>query len=103
MASKLSEAAAASIDWAARNGVAFAHRKTEAAIFRRKKTTPMAMVKVGASTILFNKEVARLLVTGDMAGFAAHAQRPPRDLAQGREEGDSKAPPASRANGVVTR
>jgi len=61
MASKLSEAAAASIDWAARNGVAFDHRKTEAAIFRRKKTTPMATVKVGASTVLFNKEAARLL------------------------------------------
>jgi len=61
MASKLSEAAAASIDWAARIGVAFDHRKTKAAIFRRKKTTPMATVKVGANTVLFNKEAARLL------------------------------------------
>jgi len=32
----LAEAAAASIDRAARNGVAFDHGKTEAAIFRRK-------------------------------------------------------------------
>jgi len=38
VAAKLSEAAAASIDWAASNGVAFDHGKTEAAIFRRKKT-----------------------------------------------------------------
>jgi len=32
--------AAASIDWAASNGVAFDHGKTEAAIFRRRKTPP---------------------------------------------------------------
>ena len=61
MASKLSEVATASIDWAARNGVAFGHRKTEAAIFRRKKTTPMVTVKVGANTVPFNKEATRLL------------------------------------------
>ena len=60
MAAKLSEAAA-SIDWAANNGVAFDHGKTEAAIFRRKKTTPTATVKVGANAVPFNKEVTRWL------------------------------------------
>jgi len=39
-AAKLSEAATAAIAWAVRNGVAFGHGKTEAAIFRRKKTPP---------------------------------------------------------------
>ena len=57
VAAKLSEAAAASIDWAARNGVAFDHGRAEAAIFRRKKTTPAAMVKVGTNAVPFNKEV----------------------------------------------
>ena len=61
MAAKLSEAAAASIDWAASNGVAFGHGKTEAAIFRRKKTPPTAAVKVGANTVLFNEEATRWL------------------------------------------
>jgi len=41
-------------------------------------------------------------VAGDMVGFAAHAQRPPRNPAQGQEEGDGKASSASRVNGAVT-
>jgi len=61
VAAKLSAAAAASIEWAAGNGVAFGHGKTEAAIPRRKKTAPTATVKVGANTVPFNKEVTRWL------------------------------------------
>jgi len=40
-AAKLSEAAAASHDWAASNGMAFDHGKSEAALFRERKTTPL--------------------------------------------------------------
>jgi len=61
VAAKLSEAAAASIDWAARNGVAFDHGKTEAAVFRGEKTTPTATAKVGANSVPFNKEATRWL------------------------------------------
>ena len=74
VAAELSRAAAASIDWAASNGVAFDHRKTEgggrskrgdetvtAAIFRRKNT---ATVKAGANTVPFNKEATRWLESG---------------------------------------
>jgi len=52
---------AASIDWAAGNGVAFDHGKTEAAIFRRRKTPSTATVKVGANTGPLNKEATRWL------------------------------------------
>jgi len=45
----------------ASNKVAFAHGKTEAAIFRRKRTPPTATVKVGASTVPPNKEATRWL------------------------------------------
>jgi len=61
VAAKLSEAAAAPIDWAASNGVAFDHGKMEAAIFRRKETTPTETVKVGTDTVPFNKEATRWL------------------------------------------
>jgi len=59
VAAKLSEAATASIDWAARKGVAFGCGKTKAAILRRKKTTPTATAKVGISTVPFNKKATR--------------------------------------------
>jgi len=58
---KLSEAAAASIGWAANNGVTFDHGRTETAIFRRKKTPPTAAAAVGANTIPFNKEATQWL------------------------------------------
>jgi len=61
VAAKLSEAAAASADRAASNGVAPSHGKTEAAIFRRKKTPPATAVKVGTNTVPFNKEATRWL------------------------------------------
>ena len=61
VAAKLSAAAAASIDWAAGNGVTFDHGKTEAEIFRRRKKTPTATVKVGANTVPFKKEATRWL------------------------------------------
>ena len=58
----MSEAAAASIDWAAQNGAAFDHGKTEAALFsRRKKADPEAVVAVGEHTVPFNKEATRWL------------------------------------------
>ena len=55
---KLSLAAAAAIDWAGKNGVAFDHGKTEAAIFwwkKRKGTQTEAQVKVGDKEIPFNR------------------------------------------------
>jgi len=53
------EAASASIDRAAQNGVAFDHSKTEAAIFRKAKITPVARVTVSSNIIPFNKEATR--------------------------------------------
>ena len=47
VAAKLSAAAAASIEWAARSGVAFDHGKTEAALFHRKKSTSKATLRCG--------------------------------------------------------
>ena len=57
-AAKLSEAATASMVWAAQNGVAFDHGKTEAAIFwrKRKAAEAKATVKVGGNEVPFNKE-----------------------------------------------
>jgi len=50
------------MDWAAQNGVAFDHRKTEAAIFKRgRKTDSEAAVTVGNNTVPLNKEATRRL------------------------------------------
>jgi len=57
VAAKLSEAAAAAIEWAAGNGVAFDPGKTEAALFHKKRST----VAVGDRDIPFNKEATRWL------------------------------------------
>jgi len=61
VAAKLSAAAAASIDWAAANGVAFDYGKTEAALFHKKRTAPTATVAVGTSEVPFNKGATRWL------------------------------------------
>jgi len=64
VAGKLSLAAAAAIEWAGKNGVAFDHGKTEAAIFWRKKrkgTQTEAQVKVGDKEIPFNRAATRWL------------------------------------------
>jgi Reverse transcriptase (RNA-dependent DNA polymerase) len=61
VAAKLSEAATASIDWAAQNGVAFDHGKTEAAIFWKKRKSSEAKVRVGDNMVPFNKEATRWL------------------------------------------
>jgi len=52
------------MEWAAGNGVAFDHGKTEAALFwrkKRKETETEAKVKVGDKEIPFNKEATRWL------------------------------------------
>jgi hypothetical protein len=64
VAAKLSEAAAASLDWASGNGVAFDHGKTEAALFCGKKGDPTATIRVGTNDIPFNPEVTRWLGDG---------------------------------------
>ena len=63
VAAKLSQAAAAAIEWAGKNGVAFDRGKTEAAMFWRKKkgTAAASKVKVGDSEVPFNKEATRWL------------------------------------------
>ena len=61
VAGKLSEAAAAATEWAARSGIAFDHDKTEAALFHKKRTAPKATVAVGDSKVPFNKEATRWL------------------------------------------
>jgi len=61
---KLSLVAAAAIEWAGKNRVAFDHGKTEAAIFWRKKrqgTQTEAQVKVGDKDIQFNRVATRWL------------------------------------------
>jgi len=60
-AANLAAAATAAIEWAAENGVAFGHSKTEAALFHRKRSTPRADVKVGGKTVPFSKEATRWL------------------------------------------
>jgi hypothetical protein len=94
VAAKLAEAAAASLDWAKDNGVAFDHGKTEAALFRRKKTAPTGTIRVGTSVIPFNT------LAGRMAGLPAHAERTPRSQTEGRKEGLGTAPPVHRADGT---
>jgi len=64
VAGKLSLAAAAAIEWAGKNVVAFDHRKTEVVIFWRKKrkdTQTEAQVKVGDKEIPFNWAATRWL------------------------------------------
>ena len=61
VATKLSEAAAAATEWAARNAVAFDPGKTEAALFHRKRSLPQTTVAVGDCDIPFNKEATRWL------------------------------------------
>jgi len=61
VAAKLSAAAAASIVWAAENGVAFDYGKTEAALFHKKRSAPTATVAVGTNNVPFNKEATRWL------------------------------------------
>jgi len=61
---KLSAAVAASMEWAAKNGVAFDHGKTEAALFqkgKRKKKVAEVAVAVGANSVPFNKAATRWL------------------------------------------
>jgi len=61
VARSLERAAEASLTWAANNGIAFDHGKTEAALFRRKQSPPTAQVRVGNKTVPFNKEATRWL------------------------------------------
>jgi hypothetical protein len=58
---KLAEAAAASLDWAKDNGVAFEHGKTEAALFRKSRAAPKATIRVGTNDISFNTAAPRWL------------------------------------------
>jgi hypothetical protein len=61
VAAKLAEAAAASVDWAKENGVAFDSGKTAAALFWKKKTALTATIRVGTSDIPFNTEATHWL------------------------------------------
>jgi len=64
VAGKLSLAAAMSIEWAEKNGVAFDHGKTEAAMFwwkKRKGSQTEAQVKVGDKEIPFNRAATQWL------------------------------------------
>jgi len=61
VAVKLLVAAAASIEWAVENGVAFDYGKTEAALFHKKRKVPMATVAVGTNDVPFNKEATQWL------------------------------------------
>jgi len=88
VAAKLSEAATASIDWAAQNGGAFDHGKTEAAIFCRKKSAPTASVTVGSNSAPFNKQATRWLGVRLCQMYGSRASlgltRPRRSVASGR-------------------
>jgi len=63
VAARLSEAAAAAMEWGRNNGVAFDQGKTEAAMFwrKRKGTEAKAKVIVGDEEVPFNKEATRWL------------------------------------------
>jgi len=60
VAAKLSVVAAASIEWAAENGVAFDYGKMEAALFHKKQlASRVATVAVGTNNVPFNEEATR--------------------------------------------
>jgi hypothetical protein len=61
VAEKLAEAAAASLDWAKDNGVAFDQGKTEAVLFRKSRAAPKATIWVGSNVIPFNTAATRWL------------------------------------------
>jgi hypothetical protein len=61
VATKLAEAAAASLDWAKDNGVAFDSGKTEAALFRKSRAAPTATIQVGTNDLPFNTAATRWL------------------------------------------
>jgi hypothetical protein len=61
VAAKLAEAAAASLDWAKHNGVAFDHGKMEAALFRKSRAALTATIRVGTNDIPFNTTATRWL------------------------------------------
>ena len=61
VAVKLLAAAAALVERAAENGVAFDYGKTEAALFHKKRSAPAATVAVGNNNVPFNKEATRWL------------------------------------------
>ena len=63
VAAKLSEAAAAAMEWGKNNGVAFGEGKTEAAMFWRKTKGTEAKAKVigGEEEVAFNKVATRWL------------------------------------------
>jgi hypothetical protein len=61
VAVKLSQATATSLEWAANNGIAFGHRKTEAAFFRRREPFPACTIRVGEGGTLQQGEAARWL------------------------------------------
>lgn len=93
VAAMLTRAAAAFIDWAASNGVAFDHEKTEAAVFLRRKTPP---TEVWANSVPFNKEVTRWLgvwIDSQLILKDHHAIR--------LKNGKNAPPPAHRAVGLL--
>jgi hypothetical protein len=59
VAAKLSEVVAMSLDWTKDNRMAFDHGKTEAVLFRKKRTAPKATIQVGANEISFNTQTTR--------------------------------------------
>jgi len=72
---KLSAAAAASIECAARSGVAFDHGKTEAALFHRKKSTSKATLRRGWRCIgPYVGEAARRNMTPEQVTIFSDAQ-----------------------------
>jgi len=65
VAAKLWPAAAASIEWAARSGVAFDHGKTEAALFHRKKSTSKATFRALGEAARRNTTPERVTIFSD--------------------------------------
>jgi len=94
VAAKLTAAAAASIERAAGNGVAFHHGKTEAAFFWKGGEEGVGTHGDGGSwRQQCPVQQDHYKVAWSMAQFAAHNQRPPRHTAEGGVQGYGSAPP----------
>ena len=95
VAVKLSEAAGVVCEWASRNGVTFDHQKSEAILFSRRRSEPVATVSARGREIQFNKEATHWLGLW----LDSHLTlRSPKDDEE-RTKGHDKAMAFDRANG----
>jgi hypothetical protein len=97
----LTAAAEASLQWAAHNGVAFDHGKTEAVFLSRRRAPPSdgAKIKVGTGRCRFQ---GSNLMARSLARLPTDPEGAPLRQAKEGKKRPEPAPPAHRAGGLVT-